>query len=898
MDWKPRIATTLAADGRSVDNDVIEELAQHARAMYDAARAEGASDEEARGRVGDQIERWRLEADRLRHKSRRPPAIEPPAASARFPLAGLAQDVRYSLRLLRRQPRFTLLASATMALGIAATTILFSVTYGVLMKPLPWPDGDRLVVLKETRGGKPPRFNAFSNAAYLAWREQATTIEGIAAWSQPTVTLTGQGEPERIRITAATASLFTLLEARPLIGSLFNEADEVAKSGSVVVLFEGLWRERYGADPGVLGRTLQFNGRPVTIIGVLPERLAYPDHRSRALVPFHVPVTTGNSLSMFDAIAKLRAGVTAAQAAAEATARGRFAADTSLTTIAIFGGNGPVGVTALPMKDALTADVRQPLIVLLTAVALLLVTAASNVAGLQLARATSRRREMAIRAALGAGGARVMRQLLVESVLLGMMGAAAGLALTRLLHGVLPTVLPADFPRADDLHLDAPVVAFALIASGVVSIAFGLLPALRVRRVDLVASLSEDGSAPVGAGAASRVGRARMVIMAGQVAIACVLLIGASLLGRSFLALLTADRGYDPSGVLTARVSMPDSMFTPERRYAIVHQMIDRLSAIPGVADAAFTSELPLTAGGSTAGFTLHRPGGPVPVQASPRVVSASTFSALGLRVIAGRGFSDADTESSRPVAVVNRVFANRYLQGNALDAKVPMGLGYMDPDSDATIVGVVDDVRYLASNDSTQPELYYSYRQLKGRLIVPVVTLLVRTPGDPSGLAGALRSAVREADGTLVSEAVMTMEDRMLVGLARPRLYTILLGGFAAFALAIAGVGLFGVLSYSVAQRSREMAVRSALGASPAQILGMVVRQGLTIAGTGICVGIAAAVVLARSLATFLYGVTPHDAVTFVAVPVVLLAVAAMACVAPARRAARLDPLRVLRAG
>jgi predicted permease len=491
-----------------------------------------------------------------------------------------------------------------------------------------------------------------------------------------------------------------------------------------------------------------------------------------------------------------------------------------------------------------------------------------------------------------------MRQLLVESALLGMMGAAAGLALTRLLHGVLPTVLPADFPRADDLHLDAPVVAFALIASGVVSIAFGLLPALHVRRVDLVASLSEDGSAPVGAGAASRVGRARMVIMAGQVAIACVLLIGASLLGRSFLALLTADRGYDPSGVLTARVSMPDSMFTPERRYAIMHQMIDRLSAIPGVADAAFTSELPLTAGGSTAGFTLHRPGGPVPVQASPRVVSASTFSALGLRVIAGRGFSDADTESSRPVAVVNRVFANRYLQGNALDAKVPMGLGYMDPDSDATIVGVVDDVRYLASNDSTQPELYYSYRQLKGRLIVPVVTLLVRTPGDPSGLAGALRSAVREADGTLVSEAVMTMEDRMLVGLARPRLYTILLGGFAAFALAIAGVGLFGVLSYSVAQRSREMAVRSALGASPAQILGMVVRQGLTIAGTGICVGIAAAVVLARSLATFLYGVTPHDAVTFVAVPVVLLAVAAMACVAPARRAARLDPLRVLRAG
>jgi putative ABC transport system permease protein len=896
MDWNARITAAMARGGRIPDDDVIEELAQHARAMYDAARAEGASDAEARGRVTEQIERWRQDVDRLRHTSRRPHAVEPPPASSVSPLAGLGQDVRYAFRLLRRQPRFTLLASATMALGIAATTVLFSVTYGVLMKPLPWDGADRLVVLKETRGGRPPRFNAFSNAAYLAWREQATTIEGIAAWSQRTVTLTGQEEPERVRVTAATASLFTLLEARPLIGTLFTEADEVAKNGNVVVLSESLWRERYGADPGVLGRAVQFDGRPVTIVGVLSERLAYPDHTSRAWVPFHVPLATGNYLSMFNAVARLRPGVSAAQAAAEGTARGRFVADTGMTTMAIFGNSGPVAVTALPMKDALTADVRQPLIVLLAAVGLLLVTAAANVAGLQLARATSRRREIAIRAALGAGGARVMRQLLAESVLLGMTGAAAGLALTRLLHAFMPIVLPADFPRAGDLHLDAAVVVFALITSGLVSIAFGLLPALRMRRVDLVASLSEDGSAPIGAGAASRVGRARMLIMSGQVAIACVLLIGASLLGRSFLALLSADRGFDPSGVLTARVSMPESIFKPERRYEIVRQMLDRLSTTPGVADAAFTSELPLTAGGSTAAFTLQRPSGPVSVQASPRVVSARTFSALGLRVHAGRGFNESDTESSSPVAVVNRVFANRYLQENALDAKVPMGLGYMGPDSDATIVGVVDDVRYLASNDSTQPELYYSYRQLKGRLIVPVVTLLVRTPGDPAALAGALRSAVREADGALVSESVMTMEDRMLVGLARPRLYTILLGGFAVFALAIAAVGLFGVLSYAVAQRSREIAVRSALGARPSQILQMVVRQGLTIAVGGIVVGVLAAIVLARSMATFLYGVTPHDTLTFVSVPLLLLAVTAIACFIPARRAARLDPLRVLR--
>jgi len=897
MDWKSRIAAALARDGRTPDDDVIEELAQHARAMYDAARAEGAADDEAGARVTDQIERWRRDADRLRHKSRRPPAIEPPPPPASFPLAGLAQDCRYALRLLRRQPRFTLLASATMALGIAATSVLFSVTYGVLMKPLPWPGADRLVVLKETRGGRPPRFNAFSNAAYLAWREQTTTIEGIAAWSQRAVTLSGEGDPERIRLTETTASLFTLLEAQPLIGSLFTEADEVAKNGNVVVLSESIWRERYAGDRNVLGRAVRFNGQPYTIVGVLPDRLAYPDHRSRAWIPFHVPLTTGNHLSMFDAVAKLRPGVSATQAAAEGTARGRFVADTDMTTMAIFGGTGPVAVTAVPMKDALTADVRQPLIVLLAAVGLLLVTGAANVAGLQLARATSRRREIAIRAALGAAASRVMRQLLAESVLLGMIGAVAGLALTGLIHRVLPAVLPADFPRADDLHFDGAVVAFALVSSGVVSVAFGLLPALRVRRLDLVASLSEDGSAPIGAGAASRVGRARMLIMAGQVAIACVLLIGAVLLGRSFLALLAADRGYEPSGVLTGRVSMPESMFKPERRYEIARHVLERLAATPGVTDAAFTSELPLTAGGSTAAFQLQRPSGPVPVQASPRVVSARSFSALGMRVVAGRGFSESDTESSSPVAVVNRVFANRYLHGNALGTKIPQGLGYMDSDQDATIVGVVDDVRYLGSNDATQPEMYYSYRQLNARLAVPVVTLLVRTASDPAALAAALRSAVREADATLVSESVMTMEDRMLIGLARPRLYMILLGGFAAFALTIAAVGLFGVLSYSVAQRSREIAVRTALGASPTQILGIVLRQGLAIAGVGIVVGVAAAVVLARSMATFLYGVAALDAFTFVAVPSVILVVAGCACVSPARRAARLDPLKALRA-
>lgn len=902
MDWKSRVHAAFVASSHVPDEDVVEELAQHLRAMYDTARADGLSHTEADRRVLDQLDRWRLDASSLQHKSRRAAVIEPPPAIASSPFTGLAQDIRYAARLLRRQPRFALLASLTMALGIGATTVLFSVTYGVLMKPLPWPHGDRLVTLKETRGSKSPRFGSFSNAAYLAWREEATTIESIAAWSQRTATLVGAGDPERIRIAAVSASLFPVLGARPLIGSLFTQTDELSKDGAVIVLSEGLWRQRFGADPAVLGRLVRLDGQPYRIIGVLSDALAYPDRQARAWVPFRIMPTTGNYLSMFNAIARLRPGATAAQAAAEGTARGRFASDTGMTTTAIFGDRGPLEISAVPLREALTSDVRRPLVVLLVAVGLLLVTATANVASLQLVRATTRRREMAIRAALGAGRARVTRQLLIESLLLGVTGGGAGLALAWLLHRLIPSVLPADFPRVADLGLDAVVVLFALLVSVLTSGTFGVLPALRVGRLNLVESLAEDGTAPVGCGRRSRTAQARLLIMAGQIAIACVLLVGAALLGRSFIALLNADRGYDPSGVLTARVSLPTAMYTPQRSYQLLSQILDRLRTMPGVTDAGFTSELPLTPGGSTSAFTMRSrqaDGGFVPVQASPRIVSPRSFAALGMHIIAGRGFTDADSDTSEAVVIVNRAFARRYLADSPLGARLPMGVGYQNPDVEATIVGVVDDVRYLTAADSSQPEMYYSYRQFRGRLSVPVVTLLVRvvdTMGDPAALAPALRSAVREADDDLVPDAIMTMEDRMLTSLARPRLYAILLGGFAAFALLVATVGLFGVLSYTVAQRSRELGMRRALGARQIDIVRLVLGQGLAATAAGLGAGLLGSLALTRLIGALLYGVTPHDGLTYLVVPIVVGLMAAAACVAPARRAARLDPLRALR--
>ncbi len=807
----------------------------------------------------------------------------------------MPNDLHYAARLLIRQPRFTVLAIVTMALGIAATTVLFSVTYGVLVKPLPWPGGDRVVVLKETRGGNPPRFGSFTNAAYLAWQDHASTIEELAAWSQATVTLSGTGDPDRIRIVQNTANLFRALGVRPIAGALFDAKDETDKT-SVVVLSEDLWRQRFGGDPTAIGRIVRLDGAPHTIVGVIPDAVAFPDRRTRAWVPYRVHPVEGNYLSLFSAVAKLTPGATPAQAAAEATARGAFVADSGMTTMAIFGSNGPASISALPLKDAMTADVRRPLTVLLAAVMLLLVAAAANVGGLQLARATSRRREMAIRAALGAAHSRVVRQIVAESLLLGLVGGAAGLLLASLLHQLLPHVLPADFPRMGDVALDAMVVSIVLIVSIGTGLVFSLLPIFHLRRLDLATPLTEGGSAPIGAGTATRVGRTRSAIMAGQVAIACVLLVGALLLGRSFLSLVHADRGYDPAGILTARISLPGSVYTPERRYAMVRGIIDRVTAMTHARQVAFTSELPVTAGGSTAAFTVKSANGVITAQASPRLVSAGAFAALGMRIVDGRGFTEQDAEDAPPVAIVNRTFARQYLGEAAVGATVPMGVGYQDATAQATVVGVVDDVRYVTSTASTMPELFYSYRQFNRQLPVPSVTFLIRTSGDPRALTTSLRTAIREADETLAPDAIATMEDRILTGLARPRLYLILFGGFAAVALVVVCVGLFAVLSQTVAQRSREMAVRAALGARPSDLLGLVAWQGLGITAAGLIGGVAAAAVLAQSMASFLYGVTPHDRLTYVLVPLVIMAIAMIACIGPAWRAMRTDPVKVLR--
>ncbi|MGH9407983.1 MAG: ABC transporter permease, partial [Vicinamibacterales bacterium] len=594
MTWKTRISEAFGS--AKPDDDVIEELAQHAAASYAAARAEGRGADEADRRVNDQIRAWVTDPAVRRRRPRRAPAVEPPSGSA--PLASsVLQDARYAWRLLRRQPAYAALVVATMALGIAATTVLGSIAYGVLLKPLPWADAPRLVRLYETRQGSTKRFGPiFTNGTYLAWRDAARTLDAIGAWDNEQVAPTDQPGAARIPICEVTPSLFPMLNVKPLRGRLFvpgdalePPAENLADGGgagdgpsptnrtSVVILSYGLWQQQFGGRGDAIGSRIRFDRTTYTVVGVMPAAFEFPNRDTRAWTPFYMepqtrPGQKGMSIDMFQAIGRLKPGVTPAQAAAEGTTLGRAAVPSTqiakVISMAVFGTDGPIEVTTVPMLTALTADVRPAILVLFAAVVLLLATATANVASLQLARATARRRELAVRSALGAARGRLVRQTLVENVLLGLLGGVAGLALAAILHRALPSILPANFPRVEDIAFGWRIETFAVAISILAGLGCGVLPALHIARTELVPSLAEDSLAPVGGGLRTRTARVRAIIMAAQVAMACVLLVGALLLTRSFVDLMNATIGYDPTNVLTARLILTDGEFTPERRFA------------------------------------------------------------------------------------------------------------------------------------------------------------------------------------------------------------------------------------------------------------------------------------------------------------------------------------------
>jgi putative ABC transport system permease protein len=906
-DWRQRIEAAFANTG--IDRDILEELAQHAESTYQSLRADGASAPDALAKIDRLIDGWRTDPAALRRIVKRGVAVTPPPASRAF-ASGAWADASYGLRLLRAKPGYAAVTILTIALGVGAATTLFSVAYGVLLRPLPWGNTERLVRLSETRGGREGRVpGTMMNGSYLAWADAPQTLEAIGYYSgENPATLTGAGEATRIPLSRATPSTFALLGVRPVRGRIFEATDGRSRNDqpSVVLISYGLWEQRLGLRDDIVGQPIVLDGTQHTIVGVMPREFRFPSAEARAWMAWQVPpvdnpggMKTG---TIMRAIGRLKPGVTTTQAAAEGTARAIAAPDAGPVAMALFGAREPIQITVTDAVAAAAADVRPAIVILLIASLLLFVTAIANVANMQLARATARQRELTIRAALGAGTARLARQLLIENAIVGVLGSIAGLAMTIALHAALPWLLPAGFPRVDAITVDGRVLMFTLALSAITTVVCGVLPLMHARRVEIARSLG-DGSAGSAGSGRGRLATVRALIVASQVAVTCVLVIGSVLLARSFSAQIAADRGYEPSNLLTATIPFPIS-YSVERKEQTLTRILERLRQRAGITHAAVSTGLPL---GSSGGFSVFkfpsplRGGAEIDVETYRRVVTPGYFEALGIRLRAGRALNDGDTANAPRAVVVNRTFVAKYLDNIPIERAVGLSLGTNAVRAttgkfEAFIVGVVDDMKQDRPDEPPQSEIYVSFDQLPGINHGGQAYVVARTIDDPVTYVEALRTALREEDPTIALDAVMTMDQRVGNSLSRPRLYAVLFIGFAAFALIIAGTGLFGVLSQTVSQRSRELAVRTALGASRASVIGVALKQMSVAMIAGVVAGLAASAALSNNLTPFVYGVSTRDWLSFGVAPVVLMVAGALACIVPARRVAQTDPVQVLR--
>jgi putative ABC transport system permease protein len=801
----------------------------------------------------------------------------------------LMRDTRHAARLLLHTPGFTLIAVAALALGIGANTAIFSVVNTLLLEPPPYRDPAGLAIIWEYNIPRERKNPSTSPGNFLHWREMSRTFEDMAAVSLTfKATVTSDGPPEELPFQYVTAALSPVLGVLPEQGRLFAPEDD-APNAHVVLLSDRLWRRRFGADPGIVNRTILLDGVSYAVAGVMPPGFSILDKSVELWVDHGFgPDDRTPRGRWIMVVGRLRPGVTIAQAQQDMT---RVHAELTRMFPAF---NTGWTTRVESIADQMTGEIRPALLVMLGAVGFVLLIACANVANLLLARATARQRELAVRAALGAGRARLIRQMLAESVLLSTVGAAAGLLLAWWTISVLRSVVARQLPvaRLEAVSLDWRVLLFTLAIALLSGLAFGLGPALFAAGHSLTESLREGGRT----GSSSRGVRARNAFIIVEVALALVLLVGAGLLIRSFSALLAVNPGFDPSRTMTMRVSIPTSKYeTRERVRGFYDQLFQRLDTIPGVQAAGGTSFLPLNGLGAATGFTIV--GRPKPADGQEpvtdvRVATHHYFEAMGIRLVRGRLFDDTDRGNNVRRVIISESMARMYWPGQD-----PLGqhivVEWYDPGPDE-IVGIVGDVRQETLEKSERPSIYWP----PSRFAYPFMTIAVRTPSaDPTSVVAAVTAKVHELDPNVAVADVRTMDDVVGTHVAQRRLVMTLLAVFAGIALLLSAVGIYGVISYAVSQRTQEIGIRMALGAQRSNVLVMVVRQALVLAGTGIAAGALGAWLLGGLMKSLLFGVRPSDPLTFFTVAAVLALAGTLAASVPALRATRVDPVVALRA-
>jgi len=810
----------------------------------------------------------------------------------------LFRDIRYGIRMLTKRPGFTAVAIIALALGIGANTAVFSVINAVLLRPLPFANPDRLVNVWTTRPQRGINKMVSSYPDFSDWRSRNNVFEGLAAYTEADYTLTGGDSPLRVGGMATSSDLFSVLGANPIIGRTFSADDDRNGAPLTVVFSHRLWKQNYNFDPGVIGSTVTLNSKSYTVIGVMPEGFQFPVQSK----PVELWTTFANALTasgedsiaeqrgahFLRVIGRLKRGVTPQQARADVETIAGQLTDKYPDT------NTGIGVTVNPASEDLVGDVRPALLIMMGAVGCVLLIACTNVASLLLARATTRHKEMAIRAALGASRVRVLRQLLTESLVLSIAGGAIGLLIALWGTDALVAVSGDELPRAAGIGLDMRVLGFTLLVSLVTGVLFGIAPAIHASKTDLNEALKEGGR---GGNEGARRNRLRSALVTAEVAIAVVLLTGAGLLLQSLWRMQKVDTGINTHNVISLELGLPDVRYTASQQREFYRQLQTRLSNLPGVVSASAVYPLPLTNVGMSLSFEIE--GRPLPrgdhPSASYRAVSLDFFRTVGMRIIKGRDFTERDDNPGPDVIAINQALADRNFPGeDPIGKRIRPSIQFESGKEPVwrEIIAIVNNVKYRGPLKDAGPEYYVPESQIPFDSMV----LTVKTAGDPRAIVGAVRDEVRAMDKDLPLYNIRTLDDYLSTAVAQPRLFAVLLAIFAGLALALTAIGLYGVMSYSVAQRTHEMGIRMALGARPANVLQLVVRQGMTVAGLGVGIGLLAALVTTRVMATLLFGIGARDPLTFSVIAIIIAGVALAACFAPARRATKVDPMVALR--